>query len=64
MPDSAKVLLIDDLLATGGTIAAGEKLISQIPGATVTGSAVLFEIDVLDGRRNISKPVLSLMHLE
>ena len=57
------MILIDDLLATGGTLSAGEKLIGQIAGAKVVGSAVLFEIDVLKGRLNISKPVLSLMHL-
>ena len=49
MTDDAKVILIDDLLATGGTLAAGEQLI-KTAGATVVGSAVIFEIDVLQGK--------------
>ncbi len=57
------MIMIDDLLATGGTLAAGEQLIAKIPGTSVVGSAVLFEIDVLDGRKRVSKPILSLMHL-
>ncbi len=64
IPEGAKVLLIDDLLATGGTLAAGEKLVTQIDGTSVVGSAVLFEIDVLQGRKKVQKPVLSLIHLE
>lgn len=63
MTDDAKVILIDDLLATGGTLAAGEQLI-KTAGATVVGSAVIFEIDVLQGKEKLSKPVLSLFHLK
>ena len=45
----ARVLLIDDVLATGGTLAAGRRLIEQL-GYRVVGIAVLFEIDGLGGR--------------
>src|ERR1019366_9307155 len=49
----AKVLLIDDLLATGGTLEAACKLIEQA-GAKVIGCAVLVELGFLNGRE---KPV-------
>jgi adenine phosphoribosyltransferase len=46
----ARVLLVDDLLATGGTLAAGCKLIEQAGGA-VACCAVLVELTFLGGRR-------------
>lgn len=49
--DGAKVLLIDDVLATGGTLAAGAKLLERL-GAKVIGSAVIIEISELSGRQN------------
>ncbi|QTV80273.1 adenine phosphoribosyltransferase [Microbacterium sp. NIBRBAC000506063] len=49
LPAGARVLLIDDVLATGGTLAAGRELIEQL-GGTVAGIAVLFEISGLGGR--------------
>ena len=56
--DSAKpgegVLLVDDVLATGGTLAAAIKLI-QKTGASVTSVAVLLEIAALGGRENLQK---------
>jgi adenine phosphoribosyltransferase len=45
----ARVLLVDDLLATGGTLAAGCKLIEQA-GAQIVGCAVLVELLFLHGR--------------
>ena len=44
-----RVLLVDDVLATGGTLAAAIKLI-QRTGAIVTSVAVLLEIKALGGR--------------
>ncbi|WP_369816569.1 adenine phosphoribosyltransferase, partial [Mycobacterium sp. E740] len=44
------VLIIDDVLATGGTAAAAVKLLRHA-GASVTGAAVLLELTALDGRR-------------
>ncbi len=51
----AKVLLVDDLLATGGTMEAGIKLIEQAQ-ATVIGCAFLVELSFLDGRQRL-KPI-------
>ena len=47
-----KVLLVDDVLATGGTLAAAIKLI-QKTGAKVTSVAVLLEIAALGGREKL-----------
>ena len=45
----ARVLLVDDVLATGGTLAATLALARQ-QGALVVGASVLLEIDALGGR--------------
>lgn len=44
-----RVLVIDDLLATGGTIAATLRLLERL-GATIAGVAVLVELPGLNGR--------------
>ena len=48
----AKVLIIDDVLATGGTMAAGCQLIEQA-GGTVVGCAFLVELGFLKGREKL-----------
>ena len=57
-----KVLIIDDLLATGGTLAATETLLEKA-GARVLGSAVIIELDGLNGRERLKYPVSSLTQL-
>lgn len=52
LPTGSRVLLIDDVLATGGTLAAGRQLIERL-GSHVAGISVLFEIDGLGGRELI-----------
>jgi len=47
-----KVLMVDDLLATGGTMAAACKLIGKI-GGTVVGIAFLIELAGLQGREKM-----------
>nr|WP_307793524.1 adenine phosphoribosyltransferase [Microbacterium stercoris] len=47
-----RVLLFDDVLATGGTLAAAESLIADL-GATVIGSAVILELEGLGGRAHV-----------
>jgi len=44
-----RVLIVDDLLATGGTIAATLRLLKKL-GADVVGTAVLIELAGLNGR--------------
>jgi adenine phosphoribosyltransferase len=47
-----RVLLVDDVLATGGTIAATRELVESC-GGTVVGVAVLMELGFLPGRATI-----------
>ncbi len=56
-----KVLLIDDLLATGGTAAAAVKLLNRLDADLVRVS-FLIELDDLKGRDKIDAPVTSIIH--
>ena len=47
-----KVLLVDDLLATGGTAEAGIKLIERL-GAEVVGCAFVVDLPDLGGRKKL-----------
>jgi adenine phosphoribosyltransferase len=47
-----QVLIVDDVLATGGTARATAALVIQA-GAEVVGLAVLMELSFLNGRENI-----------
>ncbi|WP_333714733.1 adenine phosphoribosyltransferase [Yoonia sp.] len=47
-----KVLLVDDLLATGGTAEAGIKLVERL-GAEVVGCAFIVDLPDLGGRRKL-----------
>jgi adenine phosphoribosyltransferase len=48
-----RVLLIDDLLATGGTAGAGIRLIEQL-GATLLGIEFIIELAFLGGRKHLA----------
>ena len=50
MPPGARVLIVDDVLATGGTAQATGQLVRNAQ-ATVVGYAFLLELPALDGRR-------------
>ncbi|NLE78047.1 MAG: adenine phosphoribosyltransferase [Rhodococcus sp.] len=55
-----RVLVVDDVLATGGTLAATARLIESA-GAEVVGVCVVLEIAALDGRRHLEKyPLFSV----
>lgn len=57
---SDKVMVIDDVLATGGTAQAVEKLIDQTQ-AQVIGHRFFMEIDFLKGRQKLQAPVKSFI---
>jgi adenine phosphoribosyltransferase len=57
-----RVLITDDLLATGGTIDATIQLVEQL-GGVVAGIAFLVELSYLDGRKKLDGyDILTLMH--
>ncbi len=57
-PAGSRVLLVDDVLATGGTIAAAAALTEQL-GGVVVGASVLLELSGLGGRENLARAGLS-----
>lgn len=59
-----RVLLVDDLLATGGTMEATLKLVNEL-GGQVVGLAFAVELDFLRGRERFpEQDVFSLLHYE
>ncbi len=54
MSPGEKVLVVDDLLATGGTAAAGISLIERL-GAEVVGCAFVIDLPALGGRLRLEK---------
>ncbi len=58
-----RVVIIDDLLATGGTAAAAVRLCRMV-GADVVGSAFIIELTGLKGRARLDVPVTSLIDYE
>ena len=55
-----RVVLVDDLLATGGTMAAGIALLRQA-GADVPAAAALIELTFLNGRARLDVPFEALV---
>ncbi len=59
-----KVLLVDDLLATGGTMAACCQLVNTLRGEII-GAAFLIELCFLGGRRQLDDiPIYSVIKIE
>lgn len=54
-----RVVIVDDVLATGGTAKAAIELCQKV-GAEVLGFSCLMEIDFLKGRQKFETPVYSL----
>ncbi|KAF4637475.1 hypothetical protein G7Y89_g612 [Cudoniella acicularis] len=54
------VLVVDDIIATGGSAAAAGKLVSQL-GGNLVGYLFILEIDFLKGREKLNAPVYTLL---
>jgi adenine phosphoribosyltransferase len=54
-----RVLIVDDVLATGGTIEAAARLLRQV-GKEVVGAAALFDVAFFKDKRSLSMPVVAL----
>ncbi len=59
-PAGSRVLVVDDLLATGGTAAATKELVERLGGELV-GYSFVIELGFLDGREKLAAPVRSLL---
>ncbi len=60
-PSGSRVLIVDDLLATGGTVAAAVDLVRHV-GGEVVGLAFVIELTFLNGRAQLGDyPIFSLV---
>jgi len=57
---SDRVLIVDDVLATGGTMAAALKLVRRC-GGTVAGAAFLVDLAFLGGSKRLDCPLYSVL---
>jgi adenine phosphoribosyltransferase len=55
-----RVLVVDDLLATGGTAAAVARLVERL-GGKVVGLSFLIELEALGGRKQLGQPISALL---
>ena len=57
------MVVLDDLLATGGTLAASVALFEKV-GAKVVGAACIIELNFLNGRDKVGIPVDTLIQYD
>lgn len=61
MPPGSRVLVIDDLIATGGTAVATTQILEKA-GCTLVGCAFIIELEALGGRQKLPNvPIISLI---
>jgi len=61
IPSTAKVLIVDDLIATGGTAKATADLITKV-GAEILGYVFVIELKDLEGRKKLPNvPIINLL---
>jgi adenine phosphoribosyltransferase len=59
----SRVVLVDDLLATGGTMSAAVELLETV-GAVVPAAACIMELTFLEGRKKLKPPVETLLQYD
>lgn len=60
-PQGSRVLICDDVLATGGTLAASLELVKKL-GGNIVGIALLLELTEFEGREKVpNQPIFSLV---
>ncbi|RKU11993.1 adenine phosphoribosyltransferase [Candidatus Poribacteria bacterium] len=60
-PRGSRVLICDDVLATGGTLSASIELVKKL-GGDVIGIALLLELTEFEGRKKVTgQPIFSLL---
>ncbi|CEG70439.1 Putative Adenine phosphoribosyltransferase [Rhizopus microsporus] len=62
LKEGDRVIIVDDLIATGGSAAAAGQLVKQCNAKTVEYVFVM-ELDFLNGSKTLDAPVYSLIHL-
>jgi adenine phosphoribosyltransferase len=61
LPEGSRVLIVDDLIATGGTASATAKLVQQI-GCELVGFGFIIELQDLQGRKHLPDvPIVTLI---
>ncbi|AGO14122.1 AaceriAER325Wp [[Ashbya] aceris (nom. inval.)] len=60
IPAGATVVIVDDILATGGSAAAAGDLVKKL-GATILEFLFVMELDFLKGREKLQAPVFTLL---
>ncbi|MCW8808601.1 MAG: adenine phosphoribosyltransferase [Rhodanobacter sp.] len=63
LASAERVLIVDDVLATGGTLAAARELVEML-GVSLLGASVVIELDALHGRQRWhgTLPLHSVLH--
>ncbi len=62
-PKGSRVLICDDVLATGGTLAASIELVKKLSG-NIVGIALLLELTKFEGRKKVpNQPIFSLVEI-
>ncbi|KAG1448212.1 hypothetical protein G6F55_010748 [Rhizopus delemar] len=62
LKEGANVVIVDDLIATGGSAAAAGQLVKKCNAKTIEYVFVM-ELDFLNGSKALDAPVYSLIHL-
>lgn len=64
LPKNSRVLIVDDLLATGGTSEAIARMVRKA-GSEVAGYAFVVELDDLKGKERLNDaPLMTMVHYE